>query len=62
MDCTDSFARVQSFIKDLGFPVALAVYLVVVNNRTMRELRDAVRDLTATIGASPLARKFRSEP
>jgi len=36
-------------ICSVGFPIAMAVYLIVVFNKTLNELRDAVLKLTTLI-------------
>lgn len=36
-------------LKDFGFPVFVAIYLLVVTTKTLRELRDAVKSLIELI-------------
>lgn len=38
--------QITAFISNVGFPIAVAAYLLVRGDMLMRQLRDAVRDLT----------------
>lgn len=50
----DLLSDPTSWASNVGFPMAIAGYLLVKMEKTMGEMRDEVRNLAAAIGTCPL--------
>lgn len=54
MDPTQTVELIIKVISNLGFPIFVAVYLLITQNRVIRDLQDAIEKLTIAIEKMPL--------
>lgn len=52
----DILADPSSWISSVGFPIAVAAYLLVELRKDIQALRDEVRNLAGAVGSCPLKR------
>jgi hypothetical protein len=47
---TDYLEQFLYIIKDVGFPIAMCIYFVAINNTTIKKNTEAIDRLTAVLG------------